>query len=203
MDVKLKHIKYLLILFLAIASCKENKKPEKLKTIVEKDLAISNIPFYDLFLEYEVEQELFNKFPLDTSKYFKTYILQGESKLISRGLEDIKPSDILSEAELEKLNYHTVFENYQWNSTVDRSKLNTDFIDMYKFNAKKYKTNKTEIIYFFTYPLSVSKNKVLIGFSIEHKFHPKEIYKKIYMGFIIFKKTNDKWDLIAQKSVLE
>ncbi len=192
MGVKLNYMKYFFILFLAIVSCKEIKKSEKPRTPVEQEIVESDIPFYNLFLKYEAEQELSNKSPLNNSKYFKTYVLQGRSKMIEREFEDIKPSDILSEAELEKLNYHTVFENYR-----------SDFIDMYEFNAKKHKTNKTEIIYFFTYPFSVSKNKVLIGFEIDYKFHPKETSKRVHMGFIIFEKIDDKWDLAAKESLLE
>lgn len=199
----INYMKYFFILFIAIISCKGNKKIEKSKTTVEQEIVESKVPFYDLFLKYETDQKLFNKFPLDTSKYFKTYVLQGESKMIYREFEDIKPSDILSKEELEKLNYHTVFENYQWDFTIERSKFNVDFIEMYKFNEKKNNTNKTEIIYFFTYPFILAKDKVLIGFEADYKFHPEERYKRIYMGFIVFKKNNDKWSLIMQKSLIE
>lgn len=196
MGIKLiNYMKYFFITFLVIVSCKEDSKSEKLKTVVKKEIAESNVSFYDLFLEYETKQELFNKFPLDTSKYFKTYVLQGESKLIYREFEDIKPSNILSENELKTLNYHTVFKNYQWDFTIDRSKFNTDFIDIYKFNSKRYKTNKTEIIYFFTYPFYISKNKILIGFEIKHKFHPIKQSKKVDMGYFIFEKEKEKWSL--------
>jgi hypothetical protein len=195
MGVKLNYMKYFFILFLAIVSCKENKILDKPRTTVEQEVADSNVPFYNLFLKHEAEQELSNKFSLDTSKYFKTYVLQGRSKLIEREFEDINPSDILSEAELYKLNYHTVFENYQ-----------SDFINMYEFNAKKFKTNKTEIVYFFTYPFSVSKNKVLIGLEVIHKPHSKESSERVYIGymeFIVFEKINDTWNLISKEKLLE
>jgi hypothetical protein len=203
MGIKLINVmKYFFILFLAIVSCKEHKKNENTKTTVEQEIVEPNVPFYELFLKYETKQKLFNKFPLDSSKYFKTYVLQGESKLISREFEDIIPSDILNKTELSKLNYHTVFEGYQWGFTIDRSKFfNTDFIDMYNFNTKKHKTNKTEIVYFFTYPLSVSKNKVLIGFKIDHVFHPKKTSKRVYVGFVIFEKMDNNWRLTGQNSL--
>ena len=203
MGTKLSYMKYFFILFLAIVSCKENKQPEKHETTVEQEIVESNIPFYDLILKYETEQKLFNKLPLDTSKYFKTYVLQGESKMIQREFEDIKPSNILNEAELDKLNYHIVFEDYEWDFSIDRSKFNVDFIERFKFNDRKSKTNKTEVVYFFTYPLSVSKNKVLIGFEIKHKTYPKESSKGVYMGFFIFEKIDDKWNITAQESLLE
>ena len=204
MALKLKHMKYFLILFLAIVSCRKNKNLEIPKKIIEQEIIQSKVQFYDLFLEYESEQKIFKKFVLDTSKYFKTFVLQGQSKLIDRQFEDIKPSDILSEIELNKLNYHNIFENYQWDFSIDRSKFNTNFIEKNKFNVRIPKTNKTEVIYFFTYPFSVAKNKVLIGFEIKSKSHHlKETTKRIYMGFIIFKKTNNKWNLIKQKSFIE
>ena len=190
MGVKLNYMKYFFILFLAIVSCKENKILDKPRTTVEQEVADSNVPFYNLFLKHEAEQKLSNKFSLGTSKYFKTYVLQGRSKLIEREFEDINPSDILSEAELYKLNYHTVFENYQ-----------SDFINMYEFNAKKFKTNKTEIVYFFTYPFSVSKNKVLIGLEVIHKPHSKESSERVYMEFILFEKIDNKWTFIDQKKI--
>lgn len=198
MGVKLiNYLKYFLITFLVFISCKESKNSEKASTVVKKQIVEYNVPFYDVFLKYETERELFNKFPLDTSKYFKTYVLQGQSKLIYRELEDIKPSNILSETELEKLNYHTVFKNYKWDFTIDRSEFNTNFIDIYKFNSLGYKTNKTEIIYFFTYPFYISKNKILIGFEIKHKFHPIKQYKKVDIGYFIFEKEKEKWSLTA------
>jgi hypothetical protein len=204
MAFKLKHMKYFLILFLVIVSCKKTKKSEIIKTIIQHEIVELNVGFYDLFLEYEAEQKLFKNFVLDTSKYFKTYVLQGQSKLIDRQFEYIKPSDILSKVELNELNYHTVFENYQWDFTINRSKFNTDFIERYKFNVRKPKTNKTEIIYFFTYPFSVAKDKVLIGFEIKNKSHNlKEATKRIYMGFIIFKKVNNKWRFKAERSLLK
>ncbi len=101
MAIKLiNNMKYFFILLLAFVSCKENKQSEKTNKTIEKEIVESNVPFYDLFLKYESEKELSNKFALDTSKYFKAYVLQGESKLIDRQFEDIKPSNILSEDEL-------------------------------------------------------------------------------------------------------
>jgi hypothetical protein len=190
---KTKIITYLKtgILFLVIFSCKKNKNSEIRKTISEQTIVESKVGFYSLFLEYETKQEFFKKFPIDTSKYFKTYIIQGQSKLIDRQFENIKPSNILTKKELNKLNSRTVFENYQ-----------SDFIDIYEFNSKKYDTNKTEIIYFFTYPFSIAKNKVLIGFEIKSKSHHlKETTKRIYMGFILFKKIDNKWNFIEQKEM--
>ena len=203
MGINLNYKKYFFIIFLAIVSCKENKQPEKHKTTIKLEVVASSVPFYDLFLKYETEQKLFHKFPLDTSKYYKTYAYPRESKLIDRELEDIKPSDILNEVELDKLNYHIVFEDYQWDFRIDRSKINVDFIEKYKFNARKSRTNKTEVIYLFTYPFSVSKTKVLIGFEIKHKTYPKKSSKDVYMGFFIFEKIDDKWNITAQKSLLD
>ena len=186
-------MKYFLILFLIIVSCKEGEKPQTVKPIIKKEIVEPKVEFYDLFLEYEAKQELYKTPTFDTTKYFKTYVLQGESKLIDRQFEDIKPSNNLNKEEINKLNYHNVFENYQW-----------DFIDMYGFNSKKNDTNKTEIIYFFTYPFSVAKDKVLIGFEIKSKSHHiKETAKIIYMGFVIFKKIDDKWSVTEQKSFFE
>jgi hypothetical protein len=182
-------------------SCKENKRFEKRKPTIEKKIIESNIPFYDLFLKYETEQKLFNRFSLDASEYYKTYVLQGESKLIDRKFENIKPSDILSKEELDKLNYHNIFENYQWDFSIDRSEFNVDFIERFKFSYRKPKKNKTEIAYFFTYPFLVSEKKVLIGFEVFHKFHPKEANKPVYMGYIIFEKIDNNWRLTAQKSL--
>lgn len=192
MGAKLKHMKYFFVLFLTIVSCKESKNSEKTKITIEQEIVESKVEFYKLFLRYEAEQELSNKFSLDTTKYFKTYVLQGASKMIERQLEDIKPSDVLSEEELDKLNYHIVFENYQ-----------SDFIDMYEFNHKKHDTNKTEIIYFFTYPFIAAKNKVLIGLEVEYKFHPKESSKRASMRFFIFKKVNDMWRLTEEGNLLK
>ncbi|MGY0427254.1 MAG: hypothetical protein ACWIPI_10585 [Polaribacter sp.] len=81
-------MKYFFIFFLAIVSCKESKNPETTKTTIEQKIVEPKIGFYDLFLEYEAKQKLSNKFPLDTSKYFKTYVIQGRSKLIDRQFED-------------------------------------------------------------------------------------------------------------------
>lgn len=202
---KLNYMRYFFILFLAIVSCKENKKLEGPKVTVKQEVVESGVPFYDLFLKFETEQELFHKFPLDTSKYYKTYVYPRESKLIDREFEDIKPSDILNEAELKKLESrrYNLFEGYQWDDTINRSKFNTDFLEKFKLNSKKIKSNKTEVIYFFTYPFSISKDKVLIGFEVNHKSHPKETLKKVYMGFIIFEKIDGRWDLTVQESLLE
>jgi hypothetical protein len=138
---------------------------------------------------------------LDTSEYYKTYVLQGESKLIDRQFENIKPSNILSKEELDKLNNHVVFEEYQWDFSVDRSEFNVNFIERFKFSDRIPKKNKTEIAYFFTYPFSVSEKKVLIGFEVFHKLNPNEANKPIYMGFIIFEKTDNNWKLTRQKSL--
>lgn len=193
METKLKLMKYFLILFLIIVSCKEGEKPQAVKPIIKKEIVEPKVEFYDLFLEHEAKQELYKTDTLDTTKYFKIYVIQGQSKLIDRQFEDIKPSNYINREELNKLNYHNIFENYQ-----------SDFIDMYEFNSKKYETNKTEIIYFFTYPFSVAKDKVLIGFEIKSKSHHlKETTKRIYMGFVIFKKTDSKWSVTEQKSFME
>lgn len=186
-------MKYLLFIFLLIVSCKEGDKLQNKKTIVKEKIVEPKVEFYELFLEYEAKQNLYYTDKLDTTKYFKTYVIQGQSKLIDRQFEDIKPSNNLNIKELTKLNYHNIFENYQ-----------SDFIDMYEFNSKKHETNKTEIIYFFTYPFSVAKDKVLIGFEIKSKSHHlKETVKRIYMGFVIFKKIDSKWRITEQKSFME
>jgi hypothetical protein len=44
---------------------------------------------------------------------------------------------------------------------------------------------------------------VLIGFEIKHKTHPKESSKDVYMGFFIFEKIDDKWNITTQESLLE
>lgn len=189
---KFTNRKYLIILFFIIISCKENKKSEPSKITIESEIVEPKVNFYNLFLDYKTEQELSNKFQLDTSKYFETYVLQGRSKLIDRNLEDVKSSDFINETEIEKLNYHEVFENYE-----------SDFIDMSEFNSKKHKTNKTEIVYFFTYPFKVSKEKVLIGFELKHKSHPIELTKGGAMGFFIVKKINNSWILITEDILVE
>ena len=105
-------------------------------------------------------------------KIFKKFVFQGQSKLIDRQFEDIKPSDILSEMELNKLNYHNIFENYQWDFSIDRSKFNTNFIEKYKFNVIFLpKTNKTEIIIFLHILFLWEKTRLLIGFEIKSKSH--------------------------------
>ena len=184
-------MKYFLILLIAFVSCKESEKTETTKTIIKQEIVEPKVGFYNLFLEYKTKQELFNEFPLDTSKYFKTYVLQGGSKLIHRQFEDIKPSEILSEEELDKLNYHTVFENYQ-----------SDFIDMYEFNSIKKNSNKVEIIYFFTYPYLVDKDKVVIGLEIRHKLPAERQSQRISMVLIIFNKINNTWDLTGKENLL-
>jgi len=189
---KFTNRKYLIILFFIIISCKENKKSEPSKITIESEIVESKVNFYSLFLDYKTEQELSDKFQLDTSKYFETYVLQGRSKLIDRNLEDVKSSDFINETEIERLNYHEVFENYE-----------SDFIDMYEFNSKKHKTNKTEIVYLFSYPFKVSKEKVLIGFELKHKSHPTELTKGGAMGFFILKKINNSWILITEEILVE
>jgi hypothetical protein len=181
-------------------SCKQSKQFEKPKPTIEKRKVESNIPFYDLFLKYETEQKSLSRLSLNNFDYYKTYVLQGESKIIDRQFEDINPSNILSKEELNKLNYHIVFEGYQWDFSVDRTKFNVDFIERFKFRDRKPKKNKTEIVYFFTYPFSVSEKKVLIGFEVFHKFYPNDINNPIYMGFVIFEKINNNWKIIGQES---
>jgi hypothetical protein len=177
---------------LIIISCKENKKPESSNLTIESEILEPKVNFYSLILDHKTEQELSNKFQLDSSKYFENFILQGRSKTIERNLEDVKSSDFLNETEIEKLNYHEVFENYE-----------SDFINMYEFNSKKHETNKTEIVYFFTYPFTVSKEKVLIGFEVKHKSHPIELTKGGAMGFFVLEKINNSWKLTTEEFLME
>lgn len=173
-------------------SCNEAKKTDSLKKIEVPEKQESPVRFYDIYQEFIIKRELSSKSKLDTSEYFKTYVLQGRSKLIEREFEYIKPELHLNKAELDSLNYHNVFENYQ-----------SDLIDMYEFNAKKNNTDKTEIVHFFTYPFSVAKDKVLIGFTISYKFQPNEYFKGGSSGYIIYEKFNDKWNLIKVENLVD
>ncbi len=67
---------------------------------------------------------------------------------------------------------------------------------MYEFNARKH---KTEIIYFFTYPYSVSKEKVLIGIQVKHKIDTSS--KEVYMELIVFEKTDSTWSLTGHENL--
>ncbi len=173
-------------------SCDDIKKTDSLKKIGMPEKEEQPVRFYEIYREHISKRELSDKFKPDTSEYFKTYVLQGRSKLIERELEDIKPSWLINKAELDSLNYHIIFEDYQ-----------SDFIKMNEFDTKKHDTDKTEIVHFFTYPFSVAKDKVLIGFKKSYKFHPKEFYKGGSSGYIVYEKINDKWSLIKEVSLVE
>jgi hypothetical protein len=192
MAIKLKFAKYIITIFLFTAVfCKKHKKTEPVKTDVEKEIVEPKVPFYQMIIEDDRKNDI----SLDSAKYQKLYIFQGGvGKLIGRELEDLQPSDLLSELEIERVKPgKLIFENYE-----------SQLMEMYDYNKTLYekkKTKKIEILYVFTSPISAAPDKVLIGVEIKHMLHNKRLEEGYSIRIYVFEKINGIWKLIGEKKL--